>query len=317
MEQKNIRWGELIGGILIIFCSTALVINFWSAISEIPTLKFFIFTVMTAAIFGVGLYTEHQWKLPMTSRGLLMIASLLVPLNFLAIAAFSQGQEANNLMVLIGEFVATVVFGVLLLWAGRVITPIWPRVFAVGLVATSATQLLIRRFSESDMSITTVTVLSMLPLICYGAVSIILLVRAWQWSRISRHRANSLLIILGVMSFAALLGMGLLAYLSGSAFTLLKRVSPVVCLYGLPALGCGMTMWRGVKSKHLAALRAVGTGCAVLGALLMLAGVILAWPTTDILVTVLVICFVVLTLMAVLYRMPAMTRNVICGGSST
>jgi len=43
---------------------------------------------VTSAIFGTGLYTEHRWKLPTTSRGLLLIATLLVPLNFLA---FSRG----------------------------------------------------------------------------------------------------------------------------------------------------------------------------------------------------------------------------------
>src|ERR1041385_2801668 len=87
MEESNIRWGEIIGGLLIIGCSTALVVSLWAQISQIPVLKFLIFTTVTAILFGIGLYTEHRWKLPTTSRGILTIATLLVPLNFLAIAA--------------------------------------------------------------------------------------------------------------------------------------------------------------------------------------------------------------------------------------
>ncbi|MCA9257408.1 MAG: hypothetical protein KDA33_17295, partial [Phycisphaerales bacterium] len=40
MAEKNIRWGEIIGGLLIVSCSTALVISLWSQIEAIPLLKF-------------------------------------------------------------------------------------------------------------------------------------------------------------------------------------------------------------------------------------------------------------------------------------
>jgi hypothetical protein len=40
MEESNIRWGEIIGGLLIIGCSTALVVSLWAQISQIPVLKF-------------------------------------------------------------------------------------------------------------------------------------------------------------------------------------------------------------------------------------------------------------------------------------
>ena len=40
MEQSNIRWGEIVGGLLIIGCSTALVVSLWAQISRIPVLSF-------------------------------------------------------------------------------------------------------------------------------------------------------------------------------------------------------------------------------------------------------------------------------------
>ena len=56
MEESNVRWGEIIGGLLIIGCSTALVISLWAQISRVPVIKFLIFTTVTAALFGIGFY---------------------------------------------------------------------------------------------------------------------------------------------------------------------------------------------------------------------------------------------------------------------
>ena len=123
MEEKNIRWGELVGGLLIVGCSIALVISFWSEIAARPLLKFVLFNGVTAALFGVGLYTDRRWKIHTTSHGLLVIATLLVPLNFLAIAAFTQGAPPTDALTLAGEAVSLVVFSLLVYLAGRIVVP--------------------------------------------------------------------------------------------------------------------------------------------------------------------------------------------------
>src|SRR5215813_9596190 len=132
MEQSNIRWGEIIGGLLIIGCSTALVISPWAQISRVPTVKFLIFTTVTAGLFGIGFYTEHHWKLPTTSRGILTIATLLVPLNFLAIAAVSSGTLSPDRLVIVSELIAPALFLCLVYFAGRTITSKWPHLLAAG-----------------------------------------------------------------------------------------------------------------------------------------------------------------------------------------
>ena len=43
---------------------------------------------------GVGQYTHRQWRLEATSRGLLVIATLLVPLNFLVLAGLSPLSQS-------------------------------------------------------------------------------------------------------------------------------------------------------------------------------------------------------------------------------
>jgi hypothetical protein len=80
LRQRNILWGELVGGLLVIGCSTALVISLWHTFSDNPLFKFFTFTGANAAVYGAGLYTQRRWRLESTSRGLLVIAVLLTPL---------------------------------------------------------------------------------------------------------------------------------------------------------------------------------------------------------------------------------------------
>src|SRR5262249_45094372 len=86
MEERNILWGELVGGLLIVGCSIALVLTLWRSLEQVPFFPFLIFASITAALFGAGQYTLHHWKLESTSRGLLVIALLLVPLNVLVLA---------------------------------------------------------------------------------------------------------------------------------------------------------------------------------------------------------------------------------------
>ena len=84
MEARNIFWGELVGGVLIVGCSIALVITLWDTLAESPLFKFCTFVGADAVVTGAGLYTLRKWKLESASRGLLLIALLLAPLALLA-----------------------------------------------------------------------------------------------------------------------------------------------------------------------------------------------------------------------------------------
>ena len=166
MEESNIRWGEIIGGLLIIGCSTALVVSLWAQISQIPVLKFLIFTTVTAILFGIGLYTEHRWKLPTTSRGILTIATLLVPLNFLAIAAVSSSNTSGAL-VIGSEILAPAIFLCLVYFAGRVITPGCAHLLSAGVLGSSVGQLLVRHFASFDAPPALLIFLGAFPVACY------------------------------------------------------------------------------------------------------------------------------------------------------
>src|SRR3989442_5643048 len=252
MEQSNIRWGEIVGGILIVGCSTALVISLWAQISRVPVLKFLIFTTVTAALFGVGFYSEHRWKLPTTSRGILTIATLLVPLNFLAIAAVSGNTAPSNLLVIGSELIAPAIFLCLVYFAARGITSSWPHLLAAGVLASSTGQLLIRHFAAPDNSRGLLFALGAFPIVCYSVAIAWMLRRALADEEIDEGESNEIFITLGASTFAAALPFGLLLYRAGPVGMSMMHLAPLVTLGGTPMLAFGALLLRKVKAKEFA-----------------------------------------------------------------
>lgn len=301
MEEKNIRWGELVGGMLIVLCSAALVVSLWSQIAAIPVLKFFVFTAVTASLFGVGLYTEHRWKLPTTSRGLLITASLLVPLTFLAISAFSDRGAARESFAIPSEVVAIGAFAWLTFAAGKVVTPQWPVLLAASIIGPSAMQLVVRRVIGPEASERLILLMASTPLAFYlGSVGAMVF-GASRDEAIDRPRANPIFTLLGIATFAAAMPIGLLVYKSGHGAQIVHQLYLIIALAGVPALMTGLLFWEKVRE---ATLRVAGTSVGVLGIVVMALGVTLAWPQPDRLVPVTLLMFVVLTLVALLFRMP-------------
>lgn len=120
LAAHNIRWGELIAGLLIVVCSIGLVVSLWNTLTSthrvVPSL---IFMSGDAAIFAAGLYTMRRWKLRHTSRAVLIIATLLVPLCVLAGLA-AAGANVDSVSLLSPWTLATIIVGTLgcgwLLW---------------------------------------------------------------------------------------------------------------------------------------------------------------------------------------------------------
>ena len=310
MEESNIRWGEIIGGLLIIGCSTALVVSLWAQISQIPVLKFLIFTTVTAILFGIGLYTEHRWKLPTTSRGILTIATLLVPLNFLAIAAVSASNTSGAL-VIGSELLAPAIFLCLVYFAGRVITPGCAHILSAGVLGSSVGQLLVRHFAAVDTSPALLVLLGAFPVACY-VVTVGLALRIVLDDReIDASETTTVFTILGTMSFAALLPFGLLLYKSGPLGISMMYLAPLVTLWGLPMLATGTILWRRINNKELVASRTTGTALGILGVMIVLAGMMLAWPNPAGIVPSALLNFAIFTALAVALELPV--AHVIAG----
>ena len=303
MEESNIRWGEIIGGLLIIGCSTALVVSLWAQISQIPVLKFLIFTTVTAVLFGIGLYTEHRWKLPTTSRGILTIATLLVPLNFLAIAAVSASNTSGAL-VIGSELIAPAIFLCLVYFAGRIITPGCAHILSAGVLGSSVGQLLIRHLAAIDASPALLIFLGAFPVACYIATVGFALRVVLHDREIDESETTTVFTVLGTMSFAALLPFGLLLYRSGPMGLSMMYLAPMVTLWGLPMLATGTILWRRINDEKLIASRTTGTALGILGVMIVLAGMFLAWPNPSSIMPAAALNFAIFTALAVALELP-------------
>jgi len=303
MEESNIRWGEIVGGLLIIGCSTALVVSLWAQIAQIPVLKFLIFTTVTAVLFGIGLYTQYRWKLRTTSRGILTIATLLVPLNFLAIAAVSAGNTSGPI-VIASELVAPAIFLCLVYFAGRVITPGCAHILSAGVLGSSVGQLLVRHFASLDAAPWLLIFLGTFPVACYVTTVGLALRVVLHDRQIDETETTTVFTALGTMSFAALLPFGLLLYRSGPIAMSMMYLAPLVTVWGLPMLATGTVLWRKIANKELVVARTAGTALGILGLMIVLAGMILAWPNPASIVPAALINFAVLTVLAIALELP-------------
>lgn len=271
MEDSSIRWGELIGGLLIIGCSLALVISLWSQITAVPLLKFSVFVGVTSGLFGIGFYSAHRWKLPTTSRGALTISTLLVPLNFLAMTAFSQSADPNSALIVGGELAALALFIFLVYQAAKVITPGHSWLMAGATLVPSFSMLLAKHWQNNSAAFVW---LAIAPLVSYWLATGMMLRGAKEEDK--ELTANRIFLMLGIASFAALLPFGLLLVKSGIFSITVRNFAALITLFGVPAIACGLTLR--TESELSGKTKTAATSIALLGALLSLGGLALAWP---------------------------------------
>ncbi|MCO6044685.1 hypothetical protein NG895_12275 [Aeoliella sp. ICT_H6.2] len=277
LEKNNIMLGELVGGLLIVTCSIALVISFWAEIASRPLLKFGIFNGVSAALFAAGFYTDRRWKIHTTSHGVLIIAILLVPLNFLAIAAFTASSPPTDLLSLVGEALSLVAFSALTYFAARTVTPQSPLALTLCIMICSLMQLLIRRFAGPDSSLGVLYLLAVVPV---GSFALAVLCSVRQSLRGDTSKAEDVVphfTVLGVGLFATLLPLALLLFRGAEVTGLLQQLSPLLVVLAGPALATAILLWPRLDTE-VPALRVAAGSVGALGGVMLLASVRLAWP---------------------------------------
>jgi hypothetical protein len=330
MEQRNIRWGELIGGLLFVCSSVALVVSLRETLERIPYSKFFIFVSISSAVFGVGLYAHHRWKLESTSRALLLIATLLVPLNFVAMASMSKGEWA--LLPLASEAVSLAVFACLVGLAARILVPDGRWLTLAAVLGDSIAVLLAAQVVHADSPAWLIVGAGALPVALFaGAVGCYLRRHAMTLSRPTFGRCPArgevgteaqiglLFTLLGITAFSTVVALVLVAAQAirpleiGQAISprnvalVLQRLSLLVAMTAVPLLASGLTVMRGSRrDKELAAHHLAGTIVALVAMLAMLAALTLAWPAPGWLIAVAVLNTMALVFAAFRRRLPVL-----------
>ncbi|MEK6235441.1 MAG: hypothetical protein N2C14_12105, partial [Planctomycetales bacterium] len=305
MEERNIRWGELVGGLLIVGCSIALVVSLRETLQAVPYFQFLIFGGVTATMFAFGLYTERQWKLEATSRGLLIIASLLTPLNFVALVKLSASAAAGGLLSAAMEIGVLLAFAALVYLAAAVLAPSARSEMTLGVMGASGLMLLVGRLIETDSSLWLLMSVCGLMTVCHGIAV------GWPTRKLLRQDsatatdAGELFALLGTISFATLTGVGLLLFQINRTGATLDHLAIFAPLIAMPIAACGLTARRKLSDKSDdAAWRTAGSTVGLIGMLLMLVGVAVAWPVPADMVVVSVVNAVGLAALAFRFQLP-------------
>ncbi len=290
MEERNIMWGEIIGGSLIVGCSIALVISLWSTLQDqIPIFPFIIFAVITTSLFAAGLYTLHHWKLESTSRGLLVIGTLLVPLNFLVLAGLSLEVQAG-IWEYLTEFTTLAVFGWCLYRSSKVLmeapldlpSPIALPVTAAMLVSVGSLLFAPRWLADAQTGTAFHYVLTLLPVLAMAGAIGWILFRLGKLESLNPKRAVTLLVALGSLTFACGVNLSFPLWLAKRDAVdltgVLVHLSPALTLLGVPILIAGTLIHKKLdaESEHRGLLLTLGTGLGLLGLVVMFGGFVVA-----------------------------------------
>lgn len=305
MEERNILWGEVVGGLLIVGCSVALVISLWQTLQQIPYFPFIILATITAALFGAGLYTLERWKLQSTSRGLMMIASLLVPLDLLVMAGLHRDLGGRLDWLEVGVLAAFLsLFVYLLRRAGRVLLPEQAWLYPAGVLGPSVFQVAVPMLG-TEPAIGASMLLGTAAAVWHGGTAARIIHRTARQPELQEGNAQRLFGFLGVSTFALGSMLGLLIYAGQAAPAMLQALAPLVALGGVPLLAGGALVHRRLEeAPAFTGTRTAGTGIALTGALIQLAAIPLAWPDPLYLGLVCLLNFVVLTDAAFRWRLP-------------
>ncbi len=325
MEEKNIRWGELASGILIVGSAIGLVISLRAKLAEISQqIQYFpalLFMLGTVAIHAAGLYTLKRWKLRSTSRGVLIIATLLVPLSFAA-GIVMGGAGEHRTPVTSPLYIAAVLtgllgYGVITTFSAKALFPEgWWRL-TVAVIGTSAGQMVINRLADVETSRPwlVATALFALPLASFMVAGLAQLRVVALRPRLTPVRATQTYVVLGVAAFSLAVPLGLQAWVSGAVRETLTWLSPSLSLAAAAVLSLGIAIQNRSTARPMAETRTVGTALAILGGMLMIGTLVLAWPAPPLLVAVSMVTAGALFSLAILGRIPLLHAGGVAAAS--
>ena len=244
MEKRNIRWGELASGLLIVGSAVGLVISLREELRDrIPYFSALVFMLITAAIHGAGTYTLKRWKLRNTSRGVLLIGMLLIPLNFLAASLLNgspeQRRSLSDPLLWLAVVVGIAAYSAMSWFSTRNLFRIRHLATAVCVVASGVSILVANRLDGFSNSIVATWLLAFF---CFAAWHVSVLLSApkiLHRNYASKRFRDRLLTIAGIGLFALICVVAMLLIRSEDRLRTLLTLTPLIASVGIAAVCVG------------------------------------------------------------------------------
>ncbi|MDG1875389.1 MAG: hypothetical protein P8J27_15860 [Mariniblastus sp.] len=273
MQEKNMRWGELTSGILIVLSAVGLVISLREELSDkIPYFSAILFMLMTAAIHVAGIYTLKKWKLRNTSRGTLIIGLLLVPLNFVAACVLSHGDQqraVDDPLLWTAVGVGLTAFATMTWWSSKALLRrgYWPLV--VAMMGSGIGTLLINRLAGTGTSNLVYLLLGMPVLGSFLVGTCFFNRQQWVRQRWSKRAADRMFLFLGVSSFALIVSLSMVVIKAEAIARGAVLLSPIYSIVFIVVSWLGSVIFRGADGKSKQRLRVVGLTLKIAGLLML------------------------------------------------
>lgn len=272
MQEKNMRWGELTSGILIVLSAVGLVLSLREELrNTIPYFSALLFMLITAAIHGAGIYTLKKWKLRNTSRGTLIIGLLLVPLNFVAACILSGGEQQRSfsdpwLWIAIG--VGVTAFSAMTWKSSRLLLRKFNWSLTIAIMGCGVGALVINRLA-GQVSSSSGYLLYSLPVLASFLVGVCWAVpNQWSREKWSNRSSNRMFLFLGISAFALIVSLGLVLIRTESKAEGAVALTPIFSLAFLMATWIGSIISKGAIGKIQQPHRIAGLSLKILGLIL-------------------------------------------------
>ncbi len=332
LSEKNIQWGELLSALLIVGSAIGLILSLRTQLNQlIPMFPAVLFFLVTVAIHLAGFYTLKKWKLPSTSRGLLVLGSLMMTITALATSLLSKSdtsQSLTSVSFLAPAIVGGIGFAILAYYSGRSLFPSQPILWSLSLVVGSLIPGIVNRFAATTLGTWEFSWLSILAMTGVTIATASLMPASFRSPPINEKypALGSQLRLFGIALFGTIVSVGLLLFRTKSQlntalpFAIPASFAGAVLMCAGGHFGRQWKLWRVVKSpadhpRLLDSVIMLSTSLSMLGGTLFLMALALAQSNSDIFLAASIVNCVLAIGLAVMWNQPALTAMATLFGS--
>ncbi len=287
MDESNIKLGEFVAGLLIIIGSIGLVTALNIAYKNIPYLSSVVFLTIVSLFHIFGIYSLKKWNLASSSRVVLLIGNLLIPLNVLMTTMRDTSLAEQGIFFILAVVVAGVSFGAMSFYSARLLAPERPWPLILALMGPCLCQLVIKLAMTGEDFIPTPlsTNVLLLPAIAFISFAILSEHRYFRKSEdVTPDDAFSLLRVLGLGVFSLGACIALMfsrLHTQEQGIELSQYLSNPLMILCFIVVSAGMLIYRRIESDDHLKLQMGGMWMAVTGSMGIILAMLLAVPDVN------------------------------------
>ena len=292
MDESNIKLGEFVAGLLIVIGSIGLVTALNATFQDkIPYLSSVVFLTVVTLFHVIGIYSFKKWNLVSSSRVILIIGNLLIPLNVLMTTMGNTSIQNNGIIFILAVLIAGVSFGAMSFYSAKLLSPQRPWSLIIALMGPCLCQLIIKlsvTVADFEPSVFITNVLILLPL-AFISLAVLSEHRYFRKTKeVSPDDAFSLLRVLGmgVFSLGACIALLFARTSTENGIELSQTLSNPLMILCFIVVSSGMLIYRRIDSDDSLKLQMAGMWMAVTGTMGIVIMMLLAVPHINSMITV-------------------------------